>query len=320
MHWRAQCHAKWPRGSREFAGLSETHLNHSAIGLYQLPEKNSTGPTTGLLIFCQLQPIFLHTGLSFWDGSSWISRPESPDTKYNANAITWKKEAPEIYKEFKPCWLLKLRLELTQHCKSGSMFSSREPVEASSDCRRLGNTLCLCRPTQAVRPQELGCWFCPLNLLGLTLQLWLLTNELRRFYRLRVWNHSINCLEFEFFRLRLETCYLCKIWAKWSKVSNAHAPDWSILHSWFCQGPVGLISDGQLSGIACAHQMSITPMWMLCPVPPIHCVQPSPWDHSDQPFYKQSRLGLLLGHHWFTKQADPVYLFFLTFFHTLCWT
>ena len=53
-------------------------------------------------------------------------------------------------------------------------------------------------------------------------------------------------------------------------------------------------------------------------VPPIHCVQPSPWDHSDQPFYNQSRQGLLLGHHWFTKQADPVYLFFFILFpHTV---
>ena len=35
---------------------------------------------------------------------------------------------------------------LSQYHKSGSMFSSSEPVDAHSDCSRLGNTLCLCLP------------------------------------------------------------------------------------------------------------------------------------------------------------------------------
>ena len=39
-----------------------------------------------------------------------------------------------------------LTLELSQYRKSGSMFSSSEPVAARSDCRRLGNALCLCSP------------------------------------------------------------------------------------------------------------------------------------------------------------------------------
>ena len=34
-----------------------------------------------------------------------------------------------------------LTLELSQYHKSGSIFSSSEPVEASSDCSLLGNTL-----------------------------------------------------------------------------------------------------------------------------------------------------------------------------------
>ena len=45
-----------------------------------------------------------------------------------------------------------LTLELSRYRKSGSTFSSSEPVAARSDCRRLGNALCLCspvRPTQA---------------------------------------------------------------------------------------------------------------------------------------------------------------------------
>ena len=41
-----------------------------------------------------------------------------------------------------------LTVELCQYCKSGSTFSSSEPVAASSDCCRLGNTLCLCSPVQ----------------------------------------------------------------------------------------------------------------------------------------------------------------------------
>ena len=46
-----------------------------------------------------------------------------------------------------------LTLELCQYRKSGSMFSSSEPVAARSDCRRLRNALCLIssvRPAQAV--------------------------------------------------------------------------------------------------------------------------------------------------------------------------
>ena len=35
-----------------------------------------------------------------------------------------------------------LTLQLSWYCKSGSMFSSSEPVAASSDCSRLGNALC----------------------------------------------------------------------------------------------------------------------------------------------------------------------------------
>ena len=44
---------------------------------------------------------------------------------------------PEICKALKS-------LEMSQYCKSGSMFSSSEPIAASSDCCWLGNTLCLC--------------------------------------------------------------------------------------------------------------------------------------------------------------------------------
>ena len=39
-----------------------------------------------------------------------------------------------------------LTLGLSQYRKSGSTFSSSEPVATSSDCCRLGNTLCLCLP------------------------------------------------------------------------------------------------------------------------------------------------------------------------------
>ena len=37
-------------------------------------------------------------------------------------------------------------VELSEYCKSGSTFSSSEPVEACSNCSRLGNFLCLCSP------------------------------------------------------------------------------------------------------------------------------------------------------------------------------
>ena len=66
-----------------------------------------------------------------------------------------------------------LTLELSQYSKSGSTFSSSEPVAASSDCHRLGNALSrsvydLASPTRpscaGARPQELGHWFCSQNL------------------------------------------------------------------------------------------------------------------------------------------------------------
>ena len=46
-----------------------------------------------------------------------------------------------------------LTLELSQYRKSGSMFSSSEPVAASSDSSRLGNTLCLCLPVQPAQAE-----------------------------------------------------------------------------------------------------------------------------------------------------------------------
>ena len=48
---------------------------------------------------------------------------------------------------------------MSQYCKSSCMFSSSEPVMASSDCSRLGNALCLCspvRPAGAQAEQESG--------------------------------------------------------------------------------------------------------------------------------------------------------------------
>ena len=60
-----------------------------------------------------------------------------------------------------------LTLQLSQYCKTGSMFSSIKPFVASCDCSRLGNTLCSVQPAQAVPerwPQELGYWFCSQNL------------------------------------------------------------------------------------------------------------------------------------------------------------
>ena len=103
------------------------------------------------------------------------------------------------------------------------MFSSSEPVAACSDCRLLG-TLCwisLVRPAHAVpengpKTLALAIDFAVKTFdyrleqpserlpddkqglkLGLKLELCCLANKLYRFYRLR--NHSINCVEFEFF-------------------------------------------------------------------------------------------------------------------------
>ena len=50
-----------------------------------------------------------------------------------------------------------LTLELSQYRKSGSMFSSSEPVAASSDCHWLGNALCLCSPVLPWQAEPEGC-------------------------------------------------------------------------------------------------------------------------------------------------------------------
>ena len=50
-----------------------------------------------------------------------------------------------------------LTLELSQYRKSGSIFSSSEPVAARSDCRRLGNSLCLCSPVRPAQAEEESC-------------------------------------------------------------------------------------------------------------------------------------------------------------------
>ena len=54
-----------------------------------------------------------------------------------------------------------LTVELSPYCKSGSMFSSSEPVAVRSDCRWLENTLCLCSP---VRPAQAVPESCPKSL------------------------------------------------------------------------------------------------------------------------------------------------------------
>ena len=46
-----------------------------------------------------------------------------------------------------------LTLELSQYCKSGSIFSSSEQVAACSDCRQLGNA-CVCASPSVVRPAQ----------------------------------------------------------------------------------------------------------------------------------------------------------------------
>ena len=47
-----------------------------------------------------------------------------------------------------------LTLELSQDSKRGSIFTSSELVAASSNCSRLGNSLCLCLPLLPVHPAQ----------------------------------------------------------------------------------------------------------------------------------------------------------------------
>ena len=54
-----------------------------------------------------------------------------------------------------------LTVELSRYRKSGSTFSTSEPVAASSDCHRLGNAMCLCSP---VRPAQAVPERCPKSL------------------------------------------------------------------------------------------------------------------------------------------------------------
>ena len=87
------------------------------------------------------------------------------------SSFTWKKKwlvAAQNLQSIKT--LSVLTLELSQYRKSGSMVSSREQVAACSDCSWLGNTVfvlaCASRAEELPQDsgQELGCWFCQLNL------------------------------------------------------------------------------------------------------------------------------------------------------------
>ena len=144
-----------------------------------------------------------------------------------------------------------LTLDLSQYSKTGSMFSSSEPVEASSDCCRLGNMFVLARQTS---PSSAGEWSQELRPLNLWLpsgtafreiarwsagpqtwtQTWTLPPDQRvaKFYGL--WNHSINCVEFEFFLVS----YWRQISAKQSNISKAHAPHWIQMQTLLAIGPV----------------------------------------------------------------------------------
>ena len=93
-----------------------------------------------------------------------------------------------------------LTLKVSQYRKIGSMISSSKPVAASSvPTAQKRPVFVLARPTRASRagalPQELGRWFClqwDCQTTG-----WGSNLDSNLNYHLR--NHSINCVEFEFF-------------------------------------------------------------------------------------------------------------------------
>ena len=67
--------------------------------------------------------------------------------------FTWKKKWLVAAQDLQSIKTL-LTLELSQYRKSGSMFTSSEPVTALSDCSRLGNALCLCSPLSPGQPAQ----------------------------------------------------------------------------------------------------------------------------------------------------------------------
>ena len=84
-----------------------------------------------------------------------FSRQISPITSkiYTVNLCEMK-----ISMEWKERWLVAfLTLKVSQYRKIGSMISSSKPVEASSDCRRLRNALCLCSPVWPAQAEQERC-------------------------------------------------------------------------------------------------------------------------------------------------------------------
>ena len=80
MHWRAQCHAKWRGRVQNSSGIKpmspnslQPALSTEPLVWYHLPKKNSIL----LVVFRHLKLVFLHTGLLYWDLSSWISWPDT---------------------------------------------------------------------------------------------------------------------------------------------------------------------------------------------------------------------------------------------------
>ena len=107
------------------------------------------------MLFCSyviflLRDQWLIERLSEAMGAALVGNNFSPiPSKFH---FTWKKKWLVAARNLQSIKTL-LTLELSQYRKSGSMFSSSEPVAASSDSSRLGNTLCLCLPVQPAQAE-----------------------------------------------------------------------------------------------------------------------------------------------------------------------
>ena len=111
---------------------------------------------------CFVPMSYFYTETNDWskDGARWWELLWSATTSRQFHLkfhFTWKKKVT--------CCGLKFTNHLSQYSKSGRMFSSSKPVEASSDCSRLGNVLCLCLPARPAQAVPVLChWFCRQNL------------------------------------------------------------------------------------------------------------------------------------------------------------
>ena len=98
-------------------------------------------------------------------GNNFSPIPSKFSFQMKKKSNSTRDSRPEIYKALKPCWLLNW-VSIARVVACFPQASLSLPAVTAATCKR--PVLVLASPARAsragVQPQELGSWFCPLNL------------------------------------------------------------------------------------------------------------------------------------------------------------